>query len=322
MSELIRWGIVTAGRIAHQFADDLANIDSCEITAVYSRTKQTAERFAEKYDISQVYESVEALVSSEDIDCVYVASPHSFHESHVRAAISAKIPVLCEKPLALNANSASALIQQAISARILLMEGMWTYFLPAYQTAMRWFRDGAIGPLVQIKVDFGYPQLPFSPDRREYNASLGGGAMWEMGIYPVALVWDVMKTQPKSVHTIQKYAPNGVEDDLASILEFESVIATVGTSFRCKLENTAYLIGRDGYIEIPDFWRCREAKLYELETLIEHFVDDRTSNGFEFEALSFMEDIRRGRTEPSRVSHEDSVAFQQMMETITQNTHL
>lgn len=321
MSKLIRWGVVTAGRIAHQFADDLADIENCSITAVYSRTRETAERFAEKYGVSSIYDTVEGLVTSGDIDCVYIASPHSFHESHALAAISAKLPVLCEKPLALNAGSAAALAQRATATRVLLMEGMWTYFLPAHQTAMRWLESGVIGPLIHIKVDFGYPQLPFSPDRREYNKSLGGGAMWEMGIYPVALVWDVMRAQPKSVHTIQRNAPNGVEDDLASILEFESVTASIGTSFRCKLENAAYLIGRDGYIEIPDFWRCREAKLYELETLIEHFVDDRTSNGFEFEALSFMEDIRQGKTEPSRVSHEDSIAFQKMMETIIHNAN-
>ena len=133
-----------------------------------------------------------------------------------------------------------------------LMEAMWTWFLPAIRKAKEWVDAGRIGKIVQIQSDFGYPQV-YSSDKREYAAELGGGCLLEMGVYPVALTALFTDADPAEISVVARYAPNGVEDDVVATFNYENFVATLGTSYRAKLRNWAYIVGEDGYIAIPDF---------------------------------------------------------------------
>jgi predicted dehydrogenase len=263
-----------------------------------------------------VYDDYDAMLADPDIDAVYVATPHSVHADNIRAAVRAGKAVLCEKPITVNPEELVDVVAEARGASVYVMEAMWTWFLPAVQKAVDWVDAGRIGKLVQIKADFGYPQRPYSPDSRVYDSRLGGGALLEMGIYPVALFFRFMDRQPDSIAGVAKFAPNGVEDDLSAVLDYGDCIATIGTSFRSKMRNWAYLIGEDGYIAIPDFWRARDCLLFELDTLKDSFTDGRTSIGLNFETQAVTDDLLAGCTESSVVSLDASLGIQQTMAAI------
>lgn len=312
----IRWGVLSTGRIAEQFAQDFAYVDGGEIVAVTSRTEKNAAAFAASYGVATVHPTPEALYADPQVDAIYVATPHTLHVDNVLASIESGKAVLCEKPITTNVEDCLRIVRAAEEQAIYVMEAMWTWFLPAIRKAKQWVDEGRIGRLVQIKADFGYPQRPYSPDRREYDARLGGGALLEMGIYPVALLWYFLRRQPDQMQVFSRHAPNGVEDDLTAVLDFGDCLGTIGTSFRAKLQNWAYLIGEDAYIAIPDFWRASECLFYELDECKEHFRDDRQSIGLNFETQAVIDDLRDGNKESSVVSLADSLAFQQLMESI------
>jgi predicted dehydrogenase len=309
----IRWGVLSTGRIAEQFAQDFRFVEGGEIVAVSSRTVANARKFADQFGIGTVHAAAADLYADPQVDAIYIATPHTLHLQNTLDSIAAGKAVLCEKPLTTNVEDCLQISAAADRQSVYVMEAMWTWFLPAIREAKRWLDAGRIGRLVQIKVDFGYPQRPYSPDRREYDARLGGGALLEMGIYPVALLWLFLGRQPDNLEVMSRHAPNGVEDDLTAILDFGDCLATIGTSFRSKMQNCAYLIGEDGYIAIPDFWRANECLLFELDECKERFCDDRESIGLNFETQAVIDDLAVGLNASPVVSLNDSLAFQQMM---------
>jgi predicted dehydrogenase len=310
----IRWGIAGTGRIAHSFAQDLRFVGEAELVAVGSRSAAAAGQFAQTYGIPRAHAGYDRLMDDPEVDALYIATPHSFHLAHATAALRAGQAVLCEKPLTLNPNECRTLMAVAAETGGYLMEGMWTYFLPAIQQAVEWVRAGRIGRLCHVQADFGYPQLPYDPARREYNAALGGGCMLEMGIYPVALACLFQPHDPDTMQGFSRYAPNGVEDDVVMSWRYPNATVTLATSVRCKLRNWAYLIGDEGYIAIPDFWRASEALYYRLDTCVEHFRDGRKSLGFEYEIRSMSQDVLAGRRESAMMPLSTSLRLQELMQ--------
>ncbi|HMN47226.1 MAG TPA: Gfo/Idh/MocA family oxidoreductase [Povalibacter sp.] len=312
----IRWGILSTGRIAHQFAQDLSRVDNAELVAVAARSREAAAAFAEHHHIPHAHAGYAALIADPRVDAVYVATPHTLHFEHSAAALRAGKAVLCEKPLTTSAAECAALIDVARSTGAYLMEGMWTYFLPAVRTAQQWVAAGRIGRIRHIKADFGYPLLPYDANRREYDAALAGGCLLEMGIYPIALAWLFLQQDPASMQVVARRAPNGVEDDVVMTFDYADCVATLATSFRAKLQNWAYIIGDEGYIAIPDFWRAHECMLYRLDERIDHFDDARSTLGFDHEAQAVSDDILAGRRESAIVSLSDSLRFQQHIDAV------
>ena len=321
-SEKVRWGIAGTGRICHQFAQDFAYVPNGELVAVSSRSQQSADAFAKEYDISRAYSGYENLLADPGIDAVYIASPHTLHYPDTVDAIKAGKHVLCEKPFTINQDESRKLFDIAGRSSVFVMEAMWTFFLPAIQKAQEWLKQGRIGKLRQIKADFGYPQLPFDANRREYNARFAGGCLLEMGIYPVSLVWLFMQQDPVGMKVIAHKAPNGVEDDVAMLFGYddnsEGVTATLATSFRSKLQNWAYIIGEEGYIAIPDFWRANECSLYHLDARIDHFDDGRGSLGLNYETIAANEDILAGRQQNEIMPWSNTIRFQEHMDRVKQ----
>jgi predicted dehydrogenase len=313
--EKVRWGIVSTGRITHQFVQDFQFVPNGEVVAVASRSQESANAFAGKYGIAKAYAGYERLLEDRDVDAIYVATPHTLHFQNTADAITAGKHVLCEKPFTINPRESKEIFEVAGRSSVFVMEAMWTHFLPAIQKALGWVRQGRIGKLRQVKADFGYPQLPYDPDRREYNADLAGGCLLEMGIYPVALAWLFMQKDPVELQVVAHKAPNGVEDDVVMVFDYgrdsEGAVATLGTSFRSKLQNGAYIIGEEGYIAIPNFWRASECSLYELDTCIDHFEDGRTSLGFDYETIASNKDILAGRQQNSIMPWDTTMRLQQ-----------
>ncbi len=311
----IRWGIVSAGKIAGTFARDIAHVPNAKLVAVAARNHATASAFAETHGINVVYEGYDNLFADENIDAIYVATPHTLHMQNSIDALNAGKAVLCEKPITTTASECLQLLDAAAKAHGYLMEGMWTWFLPAMQKAKAWYDAGRIGELRHIKADFGYP-MPYDPASRPYDARLAGGCLLDMGIYPIAIARYFTQESPTDIQVISHRAPNGVDDDVVMLFNYADFVATLATSFRCKLQNTAYIIGTEGYISIPDCWRAPECHLFVMLDSADSFVDDRQGSGFEYQIASVSEDILQGRKQSTVVTHAASLAFQQDMDRV------
>lgn len=314
-NSVVRWGIITAGRITHTFASDIAHCVNTKIQAVAARNIDKAQEFAVQYGIDEAFDNYQAVFEHPDIDVVYIASPHTMHLAHVEKAIRHKKHVLCEKPLVTTSEDARYLKRLAHEHGVFLMEAMWTYFLPAIEKAVAWVTKGEIGELLHVRADFGYP-ITYDPNLREYDAKFAGGCLLEMGVYPIALNRLFNPALPTSLAGVQHIAPNGVEDDVCWQWQYEGCTASMHTSFRAKLPNTAIVIGTKGTIHIPDFFRARECHLYELEQPKLSYIDERKGSGFEFQIDHVCHAIRTRKRESDVVPLSASIAFQESIEAL------
>ena len=308
----VRWGIIGAGRIAHSFAKDIAATSHAKLAAVAARSGDRARSFAARYHIPHAHEGYAALYENPEVDAVYVATPHSFHLPNCKQAMQAGKAVLCEKPLVLNPDEGMALARTARESGQYLAEGMWTWYLPAIRKAQQWLAAGRIGEVQHVKADFGYP-LQYSEDLREYDARVGGGCVLEMGIYPIAIARLFLRGKPRNMKAVGRTAANGVEDDVSIILDYGHALATLGTSFRCKLQNSAYIIGTQGYIAIPDFWRADQCSLFCLDEQVDYFEEKRATFGLNYQIEEVSVDILSGRKQSEVVPLATSLALQEDM---------
>jgi len=311
----IRWGIVSAGNIANTFASDIHHVPNAHVGAVAARNLASATEFAGKHGIANAYQGYDQLFADPDIDAIYVATPHTLHLRNSVDALDTGKAVLCEKPITTSAAECRVLLDAAAKADCYLMEAMWTWFLPAIRKAREWVDAGRIGELRHIKADFGYP-VPYVPDSRQYDATLAGGCLLDMGIYPIAIARYFAQQAPKDIEVISHLAANRVDDDVVMLFNYDDLVASLATSYRCKLQNTAYIIGADGYISIPNFWRANECHLFVLDERVDTFVDDRSGSGFEFQIAAVSDDILQGRKESAVVTHAASLGFQQDMDRV------
>lgn len=290
-------------------------VSNATASAVAARSLASANSFAKKHGIATSYQGYDELFADPDIDAVYIGTPHTLHLQNSIDALETGKAVLCEKPITINATECQTLVDAAARCDAYLMEAMWTWFLPALRKAKEWVDDGRIGELRHIKADFGYP-VPYDPASRQYDASLAGGCLLDMGIYPIAITRYFMGRDADEIRVVSRHAPNGVDDDVVMLFEYDNVVASLATSFRCKLQNTAYIIGTEAYIEIPHCWRASECHLYVLHDRIDTFTDDRRGSGFEFQIEAVSEDILQGRKQSNVVTHEVSLRLQQEMDRV------
>ena len=311
----VRWGIVGAGNIANTFASDVDHAPNAEIVAVAARRRADANAFADRHGIPKAYEGYAGLYHDGEVDAVYVATPHTLHLPNSADALRAGKAVMCEKPLTTSADECRQLLAVARETGSFLMEAMWTWFLPAVRQAKSWFDAGRIGELLHVKADFGYPKA-YDPEDRVFNVALAGGCLLDMGIYPIAIARLFIDDDPHEVHVVSRHAPNGVDDDVSMLFDYGEVVATLATSFRCKLPNTACIIGTEGTIEIPHFWSARECRLVVMDEVVDAFKDPREGSGFEYQIESASADILEGRTQSAIVPHAASLAFQEDMDRV------
>lgn len=187
----ICWGILGTGNVANSMAQALSQTPDAQIVAVASRQRETADRFGDRWRISRRYASCERLADDPEVDVIYVATPHSQHHANVLACLDAGKHVLCEKAFTLNARQAAACIDLARRRGLFLMEAMWMRFFPAMVRVRDWLRQGLIGEVRLVQADFCL-HIPFDPAHRLYHPALGGGALLDMGIYPLSLATMVL----------------------------------------------------------------------------------------------------------------------------------
>ena len=294
MTKKINWGILGPGRIAQDFAHDMQFSKRGTLKAVASRTLARAQEFADKYGAPTAYGTYEELFADPSIDIVYVAVPHAFHADIAARALEAGKPVLCEKPLTINHEQTMQLTALAQEKGLYLMEGMWTFFLPAINKAKQWIDDGRIGDVKHLLCDFGWLQ-PLDDNDRWYNPDLAGGVLLDMGCYNLSMANFFLDKKIINTNIIAQKASTGVDKELHITYEYEDAIATLIMSFVCQLPNCTKIVGEKGHISIPDFWRTKSCDLFLNDGTVEHFKDESKGSGFEHEIDAVSNDISDGK---------------------------
>ena len=218
MNNKIRWGILGCGKIANKFASDLKRVADAELVAIGTRDPGRAKTFADNHHPRKVFPSYEALAESEDVDAIYVATPHGMHFEHVMLCLRHRKAVLCEKAFALNLAQARQMIDYARREKVFLMEAFWTKFLPQYDKVMEIIRSGQIGEVRMIQADFGF-RAPDPRPQRLYDPALGGGSLLDIGIYPVFLAQSILG-KPTHVHAFITPYESGVDEQCVMTLKF------------------------------------------------------------------------------------------------------
>lgn len=310
------WGILGPGRIAHEFARGSQVIEGANLYAVASSKIERAQEFADQYGGAKTYNSYEALVNDPEVDGVYIATPHRFHFENVMLCLNAGKPVLCEKPLTVNANETRELIKTSRAKNVFLMEALWTRYLPIYSVIRQWLDEKAIGDISLMVGTFGF-NAPKEKDDRWQNPELAGGTLLDMGIYPIAISQWVMQSQPKSFAAMAHIGETGVDELTTFSLKYENnAISQSHSSFLSNHVNDFWIYGSKGHIRIhPNFWGSTKA------TLTVHDQDVTVSKplragGFEYQTEEAMRCIRAGLLESPGMSHADTLANMELMDSI------
>jgi predicted dehydrogenase len=251
---VVRWGILGTGGIARTFATDLRLTDSGTVTAVGSRIQASADRFADELGIGNRYASYEALVADPDVDVVYVATPHPMHHDNAILALRAGKPVLVEKPFTMNAAEAREIVTVARDAGLFAMEAMWTRFLPHTAVIRDWLARGLLGDVVTVTADHGQ-WFAEDADFRLFAPRLGGGALLDLGVYPVSFASMVLGT-PSRIVSMSDPAFTGVDAQTSMLFGYDSGAQAVLTcTLRAKSPTRASIVGTDATIEVDgDFY--------------------------------------------------------------------
>lgn len=312
----IRWGILGTGVIARKFAEGLAVLPEAELVAVGSRSEATAVAFATTYNIPHSHSSYEALAADQAVDVVYIATPHVFHMENCLLCLEYDKAVLCEKPFTINQQQAETVFNLAREKNLFVMEAMWTYFLPAISKVRQLIADGVIGEVCMITADFGY-RTQFEANGRHFSAALGGGALLDVGIYPLALAQLLLGT-PSEIRSLAQLGQSGVDEQAALILGYaQGELALLHTAVRTETVQEAVIMGSDGRLKIhTPWWAPNQISLSRPghdEQLIEVPF---AGNGYNYEATAVMECLRDGRLEHPLMPWHTTLALQATMDTI------
>lgn len=312
---MIRWGVLGPGAIATGFAEAMSMVDDGTIVAVASRAEERAQAFGERFSIPHRYGDYGELGDDPDVDVVYVATPHARHETDVLALLEAGKHVLCEKPFALNARQARRMAETARTRGLFLMEAIWSRFLPAYRTLTDLIGDGRIGDPLLVEADFGF-RAPMQPAHRLFNAELGGGALLDLGIYPVQLCTLVLG-QVAQASAFAAIGETGVDEETVAILRHGAGgLGVVKAAIRVGLACTARVAGTEGTIDLPAFMHCPSSLTVSARGAVEHVDASYEGNGLRFEIADVNRCLVEGRTESPVVPLDETIALATVLDDI------
>ncbi len=312
----LRWGILAPGGIAHAFAQDLRTAGR-EIAAVGSRRQEAADAFAAEFAIPRAYGSYEQLVADADVDIVYIASPHSHHRDQAVLALEAGKHVLIEKPLTLNAAEAREIHELAAARGLLAMEAMWTRYLPHMARIHEIIDAGTLGEVRTVIADHTQ-SLPTDPEHRLNALELGGGALLDLGIYPVSFAWDILGPM-SDIRTLGRLGDTGADTEVAiAAVHADGGISSLITSSRGAGPNAASIVGTLARIDIDRVWYTPTSFRVTTTdgTVVEEYASDVAGRGMQYQALAAEAFIAAGRTDSDLLPFAESVAIMAALDDI------
>ncbi|MFI1719889.1 Gfo/Idh/MocA family protein [Streptomyces sp. NPDC020489] len=313
----VRWGILATGGIAAAFTADLVDLPDAEVVAVASRTEASAKAFAERFGIERAYGDWGALAEDADIDVVYVATPHAAHRATAGLCLEAGRNVLCEKAFTLNAREAEELVALARERGSFLMEAMWMYCNPLIRRLKALVDDGAIGEVRHVQADFGLAG-PFPPSHRLRDPAQGGGALLDLGVYPVSFT-QLLLGEPSDVAARATLSEEGVDLQTGALLSWDGgALASVHCSIIGGTATSASVTGSLGRIDVPSgFFFPERFVLHRDGREPEEFTAEASPrNSLKHEAVEVMRALRAGETESPLVPLDGTLAVMRTMDAI------
>ncbi len=316
MNDTIRWGILGTGKIARQFAAGLRNLPDATLMAVGSRTVESANVFGEQFAVAHRHAGYEGLVNDPDVDVVYVATPHSAHCENTLLALAAGKAVLCEKPFTINAREAEQVITLARQRKLFLMEAMWTRCFPMMEKLRELLVGKVIGEVRMLTADFGF-RAEYHEEERLFSPAAGGGALLDVGVYPVALA-SMIFGMPTRVVSHAQLGKTGVDEEAAIILSHaRGELAVLSAAIRLETPQEAIIMGTTGRIRIHSpWWRpaamtiSREGRNDELREF------PFAGNGYQLEAAEVMTCLRAGKLESRVMPLDETLSIMRTLDAI------
>ena len=315
MKEKINWGIIGLGKIANKFAEGLKHVENAELYGVASRNREKAVVFAEMHNCEAAYGVYEQLMKDENVDVIYIATPHSLHQQITLDCLEHGKAVLCEKPFALNVEEAQEMVTSAREKNIFLMEAMWTAFLPHFEYVNEIISSGKYGKVKSLKADFGFP-AEFDRDKRLFNKALGGGSLLDIGIYPIFLAQTILG-KPEKIEASAKFADTGVDTECKmKFIYNKGVHAELLSSFAEKTPTAAEIILEKASIEIHS--RFHEPTSVSIHTSGNTHRKDFNvqSNGYNFEAAHVTKMLMNNKTESNIMSLDTTMDLMELLDQV------
>lgn len=305
----LRWGILATGGIAAAFASDLRTA-GLDLVAVGSRTQEAADAFAARFDIPRAYGSYEDLVADPEVDIIYVSTPHPMHHDNARLALEHGKHALVEKAFTLNRAEAEDLRDLAREKGLLVMEAMWTRYLPHMVRLREIIAEGTLGEVRAVTADHTQ-LLPDDPSHRLNALELGGGALLDLGIYPISFVWDVLG-EPQTIQAAGRLIDTGADSEVATVMTHAGgAVSTTLSSSRAAGPNTAAVIGTQARIEIDRVWYTPTT--FRVTTpdgsVIEQYTSQVDGRGMQYQAYAAERLVSTGTFEGDILPLSESVAI-------------
>jgi predicted dehydrogenase len=302
--KMINWGIIGCGKIANKFATDLATIKDAELVAVASRNQENANAFAIKYNAEKAYNSYKTLANDTEVDAVYIATPHSFHKEHTILCLENKKAVLCEKPFAMNAEEVTAIIAVAKENNVLVMEALWTFFLPHYKYVLEIFKNKTYGNLLNLESDFGFSR-PFDNSSRLFKKEVGGGSLLDIGIYPIFVALSTLGT-PKNIEANATFFENGADSNCTMLFDYENAKAHLKSTLVEDTPTEAIFTFENAIVKINTMFH-QPSTVSILKDGNEEIIDfGYKTIGYNFETEHFNQLLRENKKESNVMTFEFS----------------
>ncbi|MFT7498858.1 MAG: putative dehydrogenase [Porticoccaceae bacterium] len=302
----IKWGIVGCGNIADKFAKDMALIESAELTAVASRNINKATEFGRNHAAKKAYGSYEELFKDVEIDIVYIATPHVSHAKLSISAMEYGKHVLCEKPLGLNANEVRRMIETSKRTNHFFMEALWTRFNPVFVEVLKRIKNGEIGEVNYINADFAF-KSNHSLESRVYNLALGGGAILDIGIYPVFLTYALLGNPKKITASSIFQEETGADIQTSMLFDYKKSQAVLYCGFTSNSKMIAKISGTNGEIHIQSRWHEAEEFTILKNGTEESFKVLKTGKGYTHEIEECHKCLGANKIESDLWSHKNSM---------------
>ena len=318
MSAPLRWGIIGTGSIARTFASDIRLIDEGVVAAVGSRSQASADAFGDEFDVANRHGSYEALVADPEVDAVYVATPHPMHYDNASLALEHDKPVLVEKAFTMTGVQARGLVSVARSKGLFMMEAMWTRFLPHVVAVRELLAEGALGEIVSVSADHGQWFVK-DPTSRLFAPELGGGALLDLGVYPVSFASMVLGT-PSRVTAMITPTFTGVDGQTSMLFGYESGAQAVLTcTLLARSPTRASIVGTEARIDVNgDFYAPSAFTLAPRNGEVTHYEFAHLGRGLHYQAAEGARCIADGQTESTIMPLDESVAIIETMERVLQ----
>jgi predicted dehydrogenase len=312
----VRWGILATGFIADLFTKDLVQTGH-RVTAVGSRSQASADRFATQFGIGKAHGSYEALAADPDVDIVYVSTPHPLHASNALMALAAGKHVLMEKPFTINAAEASRVVDLAQRKSLVVLEAMWTRFLPHMVRIREILASGVLGEIRSVTADHTQ-DLPDDPAHRLNALELGGGALLDLGIYPISFIWDILG-EPERIQSTARFKDTGADASIATLFQHRGGAVSLSLSASDTAgPNVASVVGTEGRIEIDRVWYEPSAfRVYDSKNkLVEEFKSSVTGRGMQYQAVEAERLIKAGQLAGDVLPPSETVAIMRTLDAI------